>query len=1023
MSGSGNGFIVRAIQPGLELRTVEGGGRSLVGHFAVFDQWTEINSAVEGRFMERIAPGAFSKTFQESAGKIRCLFEHGRDPQIGNKVLGEVTTVEEDERGAWYEVALLDTSYTRDLMPGIEQGLYGSSFRFRVMKDHVDRRPRRSAYNPEGLAERTLQEVQVVECGPCTWPAYEGTATGLRSRTDAYVGEEREAADGRLLKRSVEYVSSTVWAMHPEAIAVMQAILAERAGGHRPTADEIRERIELHQSEREEAEPTDPVAVIPVHGPIIPRAANMDMSSQAVGIDALQAQFRAALADDSVRAIVLDIDSPGGSAEMVPEFAAEILAARGAKPIVAMANTFAASAAYWLAAAADEVVVTPSGEVGSIGVWSVHQDISAQLDMVGVKPTLVSAGKYKVERNPFGPLSADARDEMQRSVDEIYGEFVAAVAKGRGVKGSTVRAEFGEGRMVRAGAAVARGMADRVGTFTETLQRLDREVSHSRSAEPALGHSATASRASGTGTAAISYGTGLVVQAEHTTAAATTVTSSSTEAKEMETMTIEERARRVEEIQARKEELDREFRGGSLDESAQAEWDGLRDERATHLAAIEDQRRRDEEIRAFRERGNVETERTEPQPPPAGVRGGGTKPPGPYTRLPSDLHDLAGYRRMNEPERIVAAYQHGAREILDRTKFPHPDADREHVQEHVERLLLGPDRQHGDLARRIIATSSETYERAFGKMWAGDGLTAEEERALSETTTAGGFAVPFVLDATIIPTSNGSVNPFRQIARVESITTNEWKGVRSGGVTAGYASEASEVGDDAPTLAQPSAIPERADVFIPFSIEIGQDWGGLQTEMARMVQDAKDDLEADKFVTGLGHGSSEPEGLLVGATAVVATAGTAAFAVGDLYSLETGLAPRFRPRASIVGNRAQYNRTRQFDTQGGASLWIRLGDGLRNARTGALGEALLGYPTFEASAMVTTITANSSILTIGDFSYFLIVDRIGMNAELVPHLFATGNNRPSGQRGLLFYWRNTSDVLAQEAFKTLKALA
>jgi HK97 family phage major capsid protein len=181
-----------------------------------------------------------------------------------------------------------------------------------------------------------------------------------------------------------------------------------------------------------------------------------------------------------------------------------------------------------------------------------------------------------------------------------------------------------------------------------------------------------------------------------------------------------------------------------------------------------------------------------------------------------------------------------------------------------------------------------------------------------------------------------------------------------------------------------------------------------------MFRDAKDQLEATKFLTGLGHASTEPQGLLVGGTAIVTTAGTAAIAVADLYSLEEALPPRFRPLARFVGSKFIYNKVRQFDTGGGASLWVRLGDGLP--------PELIGYPSHELSTMTAALTSAGSVLIIGDFRHFLILDRVGMSVDLIPHLFGTANNRPTGQSGLYAFWRNSSQVLAWQAFRTLKTL-
>jgi len=159
----------------------------LEGHFAVFDRWTEIDSFWEGRFLESIAPGAFAKTFKENRAGIKVLFQHGRDASIGNKPLGPVDVLEEDDTGARYEVPLLDTSYNRDLLPGLEAKLYGASFRFRVVKEALNQKPERSDRNPKGIPERTVQECQVMEFGPVTFPAYDEATAGVRSLTDEFI--------------------------------------------------------------------------------------------------------------------------------------------------------------------------------------------------------------------------------------------------------------------------------------------------------------------------------------------------------------------------------------------------------------------------------------------------------------------------------------------------------------------------------------------------------------------------------------------------------------------------------------------------------------------------------------------------------------------------------------------------------------------------------------------------------------------------------------------------------------------
>ena len=182
--------LYRAAFPAVELRAADGQAdgapaeRVMTGHFAVFNRWTEINSLFEGNFLERIAPGAFRKTFRENLGGMRVLFQHGRDPQIGDKPLGPIRSLAEDGTGAAYEVPLFDTSYNRDLIPGLEAGVYGASFRFNVLREDLNLEPKPSPDNPTGLPERTIREARVSEFGPVTFPAYADATAGLRSITD-----------------------------------------------------------------------------------------------------------------------------------------------------------------------------------------------------------------------------------------------------------------------------------------------------------------------------------------------------------------------------------------------------------------------------------------------------------------------------------------------------------------------------------------------------------------------------------------------------------------------------------------------------------------------------------------------------------------------------------------------------------------------------------------------------------------------------------------------------------------------
>lgn len=196
--------LVRALIAGPNLRAeVDSGLGIMVGHYSVTDQWTHIRSWYEGDFMERIAPGAASKTISEhfaaAQPRVKSLYDHGHDPHIGNKVLGSILTLEEDDEGPRYEVDLFDTSYNRDLLPGLVAGVYGASFRFSVIKDSWDEEPGASDHNPQGIPERTITEYRLYEFGPVTFPAYAGATAGMRSLTDRYLSRSDPARFAALM--------------------------------------------------------------------------------------------------------------------------------------------------------------------------------------------------------------------------------------------------------------------------------------------------------------------------------------------------------------------------------------------------------------------------------------------------------------------------------------------------------------------------------------------------------------------------------------------------------------------------------------------------------------------------------------------------------------------------------------------------------------------------------------------------------------------------------------------------------
>lgn len=252
----------------------------------------------------------------------------------------------------------------------------------------------------------------------------------------------------------------TPWAMLPDRLASLYALVAGAACGDSQAQEELEAKITDWRAEKI-AQADGRIGLISI-ADVITHRSWWGISTTQVARD-----LRAFAADPSIKVIILDIDSPGGTVSGVEELAREIHAAREHKPIVAVANSMAASAAYWLASQASDVVVTPTGQVGSIGVYAGHADYSQAFEKMGIKVTLVHAGRYKVEGNPFQPLDDEARAELQRSVDEYYRMFVSAVERGRGELSEDVM----QGRMYSAEQALKHRLVDRVATLDETILR------------------------------------------------------------------------------------------------------------------------------------------------------------------------------------------------------------------------------------------------------------------------------------------------------------------------------------------------------------------------------------------------------------------------------------------------------------------------------------------------------------------------------------------------------------------------
>ena len=218
----------------------------------------------------------------------------------------------------------------------------------------------------------------------------------------------------------------------------------------------------------------DGIAIIPIAGTLVAKLGAFSRYFWGItGYDGIRYQMLAAAADPDVRAIALDVDSPGGEVAGCLDLVDEIYALRAAKPIWAVCTEMACSAAYAIASAADKIIVPRTGMVGSIGVITMHVDCGRMLDEAGLTVTLIHAGKHKADANPFGPLPDDVRADIQRDIDAVGGLFRRTVARNRGLDEAAVQAT--EARTYLADEAVRLGLADEVLSETQAWLALQRE--------------------------------------------------------------------------------------------------------------------------------------------------------------------------------------------------------------------------------------------------------------------------------------------------------------------------------------------------------------------------------------------------------------------------------------------------------------------------------------------------------------------------------------------------------------------
>lgn len=278
--------------------------------------------------------------------------------------------------------------------------------------------------------------------------------------------------------------ASTPWALTPDYLSLMAGVLVNWSISA-PVSAEIMDKIEDDKQARADRQSrgnnAGQIAVIPIYGVLTQRPPQDISGSGGTSTARIAQAVTAAANDPSVSQILMDFDGPGGSVYGTAEAADAIYSARQKKPVIGISNSMSASATYWLGSQCSEFYCTPGGEVGSIGVYTAHQYLGKALEAAGVDTTLISAGKYKTEANPFEPLSEEAQAAIQARVDDYYSMFLSAVSRGRGVSVGNVKGGMGSGRMLGAQQALEAHMIDGVMTFDALLEKMKSGTKPSRS--------------------------------------------------------------------------------------------------------------------------------------------------------------------------------------------------------------------------------------------------------------------------------------------------------------------------------------------------------------------------------------------------------------------------------------------------------------------------------------------------------------------------------------------------------------
>ena len=480
---------------------------------------------------------------------------------------------------------------------------------------------------------------------------------------------------------------------------------------------------------------------------------------------------------------------------------------------------------------------------------------------------------------------------------------------------------------------------------------------------------------------------------------------------------LDEMETRLGEIESELRTMHTEAGDTPFTEEQQTRWDSLETELADTRTKVEEARaaleRRRETVRALADKPR-HTESGD------GATGAPKSPEFMRKVEPFDGREVRSLTRMEARDR-------GLKVLEDKDSVRHLGDDQVEKAYRVLRTQ-NSDTDGGQVGALMLLTENENYRSAFTKLVTQPNpvLSADEARAVNDyreyramsggTDASGGYGVPVLIDPAIILTAQGSLNPFRRVSRVETITTDEWKGVSSAGVSWSYDTEASAVSDDSPTLAQPTVAVHEARGFIPYSIRVGQDYPGFASEMSALLMAGYDELQAQVFATGTG--TNQPFGILTALDAntnvevVVTTDG--AFGGVDINKVWGALPDRYKANSTWMMNHDVGNEIATFANSNNLSFYtVDLTGVIEKIRNRPI-EFSSYFPDF------TGTTGASNILVVGDFRNYLIADRVGMTVELIPHLFDQSTGRPTGQRGWYAYARNGADSINDLGFRLLQ---